>query len=53
MVLEGIVHIDPPELRDSLMQPTSGEEPEEMIVFNVPFEGEFGAWKNANRNIRL
>jgi hypothetical protein len=53
MVLEGIVHIDPPEPRHSLMQPTSGEEPEEMIVFNVPFEGEFGAWKNANGDIRL
>ena len=53
MVLEGIVDIDLPEPRDPLMQLTSGEEAEEMIVFNVPFEGEFGAWKNANRNIRL
>ena len=53
MVLEGIVHIDPPEPRDSLAQLMSGEEPEEMIVFNLLFEGEFGAWKNANRDIRL
>jgi hypothetical protein len=53
MVLEGIVHIDLTEPRDSLMQLTSGEEPEEMIVFNLPFEGEFGAWKNANRDIWL
>ena len=53
MVLEGIVHIDLPEPRDSLMQLAVGEEPEAMIVFDVPFEGEFGAWKNANRDIRL
>jgi len=53
MVLEGIVPIDLPEPSDSLMQLTSGEEPKEMIVFNVSFKGEFGAWTNANRDIRL
>jgi len=51
MVLGGIVYIDLPEPRHALMQLTSGKEPKEMIVFNVPFEGEFGAWKNANRDV--